>query len=199
VELQLALAPVDRPTSSAYVAGVSESETPRTSPPYAADEVTMLRAFLDYYRSTIRRQTDGLTAEQLAVRLPPSTMTLGGMLKHLAGVEEWWLSIVMQGNDPSPYWAAADEEDDVDWDWNSAVDDDPAFLAQLFDEARAKSDRILDELLEDGSLDRPAVRTRDNGDRATLRWVLVHLIEEYARHAGHADLIRESIDGATDL
>jgi len=172
----------------------------RTDPPYAADEVTMLRAFLDYYRATIKRQAEGLTREQLATPLPPATMTLGGMLKHLAGVEEWWLPMVLEGRENEPGWVdeAAMEADD-DWEWHSAKDDDPEALFEIFEEAVAEAERVIDAALEGEGLDTLAKRPRRDGSVATLRWILVHLIEEYARHAGHADLIRESIDGATDL
>jgi uncharacterized damage-inducible protein DinB len=180
------------------VTGTSRFE--RLDPPYAADEVTMLRAFLDYYRATIKRQAEGLTREQLATPLPPATMTLGGMLKHLAGVEHWWLPMVLEGRKNEPEWVdeAAMEADD-DWEWHSAKDDDLETLFARFDWAVAEADRIIDAALEGEGLDTLAQRPRRDGSVATLRWILVHLIEEYARHAGHADLIRESIDGATDL
>jgi uncharacterized damage-inducible protein DinB len=176
------------------------SRIERPDPPYAADEVTMLRSFLDYYRATIKRQADGLTREQLATPLPPATMTLGGMLKHLAGVEHWWLPMVLDGRQNEPEWVdEAAMEADNDWEWHSAKDDDLETLFERFDWAVAEADRIIDAALEGEGLDTPAQRPRRDGSIATLRWILVHLIEEYARHAGHADLIRESIDGATDL
>ena len=127
-------------------------------------------------------------------------MTLGGMLKHLAGVEEWWLPMVLEGRESEPEWVdeAAMEADD-DWEWHSAKDDDVETLFELFDTAVTEADRVIDAALEGEGLDTLAKRPRRDGSVATLRWILVHLIEEYARHAGHADLIRESIDGATDL
>jgi uncharacterized damage-inducible protein DinB len=180
------------------VTGTSRFERPE--PPYAADEVTMLRAFLDYYRVTIKRQAEGLTREQLATPLPPATMTLGGMLKHLAGVEHWWLPMVLEGRANEPDWVdEAAMEADNDWEWHSAKDDDVETLFERFDWAVAEADRIIDAALQAEGLDTLAKRPRRDGSVGTLRWILVHLIEEYARHAGHADLIRESIDGATDL
>jgi uncharacterized damage-inducible protein DinB len=171
----------------------------RVEPPYSADEATMVRAFLDYYRATIRRQADGLTPEQLATRLGPSTMTLGGMLKHLAFVEHWWLPMVLRGREPSVVWADADFDADPDWDWTSAAHDTPADLTRLYDDAIAESNALIDDAVRTDGLDLLAKRPRSNGEAPSLRWILVHLVEEYARHAGHADLIRESIDGATDL
>lgn len=166
--------------------------------PLQADETTTLRAFLDHVRATLRRQCAGLDAAQLAQPLPPSTMTLGGMLKHLTFVEQWWFSIVLHGSDATGIWADVDWEADEDWDWHSAGQDDPDQLRAWLDEAIAESDRCVDEALARGEgLDVPAVRER-RGETVSLRWILVHMIEEYARHCGHADLIRESVDGTTD-
>lgn len=173
--------------------------TLRPDVPLAADEVTTLRGFLAHYRATIRRQTEDLTADQLNQRLEPSTMTLGGMLKHLALVEDWWFSAVLHGNGEAPPWDAVDWEADEDWDWHSAVEDSPEVLLDLYDAAIEASDRAIEQALAgEGGLDRLAKRSRRNGEHASLRWIMVHMVEEYARHAGHADLIRESIDGATD-
>ncbi|WP_210502814.1 DinB family protein [Nocardioides xinjiangensis] len=171
----------------------------RTPPPYTADEVTTLRSFLDYFRATLRRQAQGLDAAQLAQALPPSTVTLGGLLKHLAYVEEWWFTEVLHGRPAAGVWADVDWEADADWDWHSAADDSPEELHALLAEEIARADAAIDEALADGGLDRLAARPRGDGSVASLRWILVHMIEEYARHCGHADLVRESVDGATDL
>ena len=173
----------------------------RTDPPVAADEVTMLRTFVDFYRATIRRQCAGLTAEQLRTPHPPSTMTLAGMLKHLAYVEDEWFSVRLRGSRPAPPWDTVDWSADRDWDWNSALADSPDQLVALFDDAVAASERILDEVVGAG-LDQEVARPSGHaghGGRITLRWILVHMVEEYSRHAGHADLLREALDGATDL
>jgi uncharacterized damage-inducible protein DinB len=171
--------------------------TTRTAPPYVADERTMLVAFLDDQRATILRQTDGLDAEQLAQALPPSTMTLGGMLKHLAYVEDWWFGVTLAGEPPSPPFDEVDWRADADWDWHSAADDDPGELRRLLRDAVSRSQRILDGA---GSLDAEAARRhKRTGGPISARWIVVHMIEEYARHAGHADLLREAVDGATDL
>ena len=173
--------------------------TERLEPPNSADETTMLRSFLDYYRATLRRQAEGLTAEQLATALAPSTMTLGGMLKHLAYVEHWWFSMVLHGAEEAGVWAAVDWDADEDWDWHSARDDAPEQLLDLHAAEVARADAAIDAALATGDLDQLAPRPRYDGNRTSLRWILVHMVEEYARHAGHADLIRESIDGSTDL
>lgn len=169
----------------------------RTDPPVAADEVGTLRGFLDFHRDTLRWKTAGLDAAELSHRLAPSTMTLGGLLKHLAFVESQWFSQVLLGEPLMAPFDTADWAEDRDWDWTSAVDDSPARLRMLFHRAVAASDAILDAALADGGLDRPSARAdRHTGEHWTLRWILVHMVEEYARHNGHADLLREAIDGS---
>lgn len=172
--------------------------TARVDPPFAADEATTLRAFLDYFRNTLRRQTDGLDAAALAARLEPSTLTLGGLLKHLAFVESYWCDHLLAGNEQGEPWASADWETDNDWEMTSALHDTPEQLRALFDAEVATSDGHLDRAIATIGLDGHAARLRRE-QTVNVRWILVHLIEEYARHTGHADLIRESIDGATDL
>ncbi|QYJ04141.1 DinB family protein [Nocardioides panacisoli] len=170
---------------------------PRADPPLHADEGTMLRAWLDFHRATLRRKADGLDAEQLDRALPPSTMTLGGMLKHLALVETNWFDAVLRGEAMMPPFDAVDWDADFDWDWHSAVDDRPDELRRLLDAAIERADRVIDEALAgpDG-LDTASVLTSTSrGEPFTLRWILCHMVEEYARHNGHADLIREAIDG----
>ena len=102
---------------------------------------------LDWHRDTLRIKTDGLDAGQLDQRLEPSTMTLGGMLKHMAYVEDWWFNQVFAGNPEPEPWASVDWDADNDWDWHSATEDTPEQLRALLDEAVAASDRILHEAL----------------------------------------------------
>jgi len=174
------------------------SAFPRTYPPHAADEATMLRSFLNYFRATILRQGEGLTAEQLATPLPHTTMTLGGMVKHLAWVENWWWVQVLE-NGPELEWVGDGFDDDPDWEWSSAKDDPWDLLVSRFQAAVSRAEEGLDRVLATPEgLGLLAAKPR-HGKHASVRWILVHLIEEYARHAGHADLIRESIDGSTDL
>jgi uncharacterized damage-inducible protein DinB len=172
--------------------------TARTHPPAAADEPTTLLAFLDYFRATLRRQADGLDAQQLATRLPPSTLTLGALLKHLAHVERYWATYVFEGEAMTEPWASADWDADPDWEMTSAADDLPDELRRLYDAEIAAADAIYRRAIGGAGLDALAQRQR-HGKHFSLRWILVHLVEEYARHCGHADLIRESIDGAVDL
>jgi len=133
-------------------------------------------------------------------RLAPSTMTLGGLLKHLAYVEDWWFNQVYADNQPPEPWASVDWQADGDWEWHSAAQDTPEQLRSLYDEMVATSDRVLHEALaHPGALESLSRRTfrSDASRHFNLRWILVHLIEEYARHNGHADLLRERADGRT--
>jgi uncharacterized damage-inducible protein DinB len=170
----------------------------RTDPPLAAAEASTLRGFLDYHRDTLRLKADGLDRERLAATHPPSTLSLGGLMKHMALVEEHWFSAILLGNELGPPWAGIDWEADPDWEFRTAAGDSPTELRRIFDKAAAASDAVLDRVISEGGLETPSVkRDRLSGEPFSLRWILLHMIEEYARHNGHADLIRESIDGST--
>ena len=171
----------------------------RTDPPLSAGEGDTLLAFLDYHRDTLRQKTGGLTQVQQATRLEPSTLTLGGLLKHMALVEDNWFSVVLLGNEDAEPWRGVDWDADPDWEFRTAADDSPEELRRLLDEAIAASDTNIRRVLDDGGPDALSVRESRHAQegRFSLRWILLHMIEEYARHNGHADLIRESIDGST--
>lgn len=176
--------------------GVSERREPSVR---SLDEISSLRGWLDFHRETARRKTGGLDSAALARTLPPSTMTLGGLLKHLAFVEHWWTRCILAGEDFGAPWDAVDWEADGDWDWHSAVDDTPEQIRALYDAEVAAADALIDAALASPTgLDTDSVRPdRHSGEPFTLRWILMHLIEEYARHNGHADLMREAVDGST--
>jgi uncharacterized damage-inducible protein DinB len=167
----------------------------RPEPPLTGDETATLLGFLEFQRATLAWKCRGLDAAGLRATVGASTMTLGGMLKHLALVEESWCSRSLHGRDLQPPWDTVDWKADRDWDWHSAAEDSPEQLHALWQDAVARSRALVDEALADGGLDRLARRTWPDGRAPSLRWILVHLIEEYARHNGHADLIRESLDG----
>ena len=173
--------------------------TELTRPPLRADEAESLIAFLDYHRDYLRRKTEGLTQAQLAQPLAPSTMTLAGLLKHLALVEDHWFSEVLMGNEEAEIWQPVDWDADPDWEWRTAADDSPGALRALFDSSVETSDRCIQQALAEGGLDRLShLESRRPGNgHFSLRWILLHMIEEYAQHNGHADLIRESVDGVT--
>ena len=170
----------------------------RPEPPLAGDETATLQGFLDYQRATLAWKCGGLDAAGLRATVGASSMTLGGLLKHLAYVEDLWCSRRLHGRDPAPRWDTVDWKADPDWDWHSAAEDSPEELQMLWQDAVARSRALVTEALADGGLERPAAWIDDwYGIAPSLRWILVHMIEEYARHNGHADLLRESVDGST--
>jgi uncharacterized damage-inducible protein DinB len=169
----------------------------RPEPPIAADEADSIIGFLEYQRATFAWKTGGLDAKGLQATVAASTMTLGGMLKHLALVEDDWFCHVLSERDRQPRWEAVDWDADPDWDWHSATEDSPEELRAIWEDAVDRSRATLDEALAAGGLDQLARRTWPDGRAPSLRWILLHMIEEYARHNGHADLIRESVDGET--
>jgi uncharacterized damage-inducible protein DinB len=160
----------------------------RLDPAYTLGERAMLEAWLDFHRETLRWKLDGLDAEQIKQRsVPPSTMSLLGLVRHMADVERNWFRRVLAGEDaPGLFWN--DEYPDGDFDLVDdavAVDDVSTWQSEI-DASRA--------LAANRSLDDAGMR---RGQLCSLRWIYVHMIEEYARHNGHADLLRERIDGAT--
>ncbi len=167
----------------------------RPEPPLAAGEVDTLVGFLEFQRATLGWKVDGLDATGLAATTAASDMTLGGLLKHLAYVEDQWFGQWLRGGPPTPPWDAVDWEADRDWDWHSAADDTPEELLALWQDAVARSRTCVAEALAEGGLDQLSQRRWPDGRGPSLRWILVHMIEEYARHNGHADLIREAFDG----
>ncbi|HLU60675.1 MAG TPA: DinB family protein [Pseudonocardia sp.] len=161
----------------------------RPRPPGAADERTMLAGWLDFHRATLEMKCAGLTPEQLVTRsAPPSTLSLLGLVRHMADVERAWFRRRLAGEDAPPlYYSDANpdgEFDDVD---PAGVDDDLAAW-------RAECARAREIAASLPSLEVPV--TDREGRQLSARWVLVHMVEEYARHNGHADLLRERIDGA---
>jgi uncharacterized damage-inducible protein DinB len=172
-------------------------EQGRPEPPITADETATLLGFLDFQRATLKWKCAGLDAAGLSTTIAASSITLGGMLKHLAYVEEWWFTEMLHGRDPEPPWSTVDWDADPDWDWHSAAGDTPEQIHGLWEDTVARSHTSVAQALADGGLERPARRAWPDGRAPSLRWILVHMIEEYARHNGHADLIRESLDGLT--
>ncbi len=160
--------------------------------PLQAGEREMLLAFLDFYRAALIDRAYGLTAEQLQLPHPPSTLTLSRLIGHMAVVEYYWFREVLDGADePEPY-ASLDWDADPDAEMTLAQTWTVDELLGRFEEAVADSRRRVDRA---ASLDQLAATSNREGEHWSLRWILVHMIEEYARHCGHADLIRESIDG----
>ncbi|MEU7895179.1 DinB family protein [Nonomuraea sp. NPDC049152] len=172
-------------------------EQGRPEPPLSADEITTLLGFLDFQRATLAWKCAELDTAGLKATVGASSMTLGGLLKHLAYVEDDWFSRWLHGQDRQPPWNTVDWTADPDWDWHPAAEDSPEYLHALWQKAVARSRFLVTEALADGGLERRARRTWPDGRAPSLRWILCHMIEEYARHNGHADLLREAVDGLT--
>lgn len=155
----------------------------------------MLCQYLDLHRATLVSRVAGLTQEQLGRTLAPSTLTLAGLIKHLALVEDSWFIEDMTGDALPEPWRSAPFDDDPDWELHSAVDDSPEELLALYAAACSRSRAIVARI---GDLDALSAGVSKRGEgHFSLRWIMLHMIEETARHNGHADLIRESIDGLT--
>ena len=162
--------------------------------PLAGDEIETLLGFLEYQRATMAWKSRGLNDAQLRIGLPPTSMTLGGMLKHLARVEDYWFSEVVAEGEKSEPWTT------MPWsaEWQNAGAHSGEDLQNLWAERVEASRRVVAARLAMGEAALGATHPAWDGQgQPSLRWVLVHMIEEYARHNGHADLIRESIDGET--
>ncbi len=164
----------------------------RKDPDPAATERDALGQYLDYQRETILLKADGLDKDQLARQIPTSALTLAGIIYHLALVEESWMEVRFLGLPEREDWAGADWDADRDWEFHTATSMDPDELGARY---RAACERSRQVAAQADSLDQLSAFKGADGWQFTLRWVLLHLIEETARHAGHADLLREAIDG----
>ena len=162
-----------------------------TDPDERGPERLMLVQFLDFYRTVLVRKSAGLSCDQLAMRVGASSLTLGGLIKHMAYVEDHWFHSGWAGSALVAPWSEVDWAATPDWELESAADDAPEDLATLFGDAVRRSRAAIA-----GSFDLDATAAI-RGTEFSLRWILIHMIEEYARHCGHADLLREAIDGAT--
>jgi uncharacterized damage-inducible protein DinB len=164
-------------------------------PPVAGDETATLLGSLERQRATLAWKCGELDAAGLRATAAASTITLGGLLKHLALVEDDYFSRRLFGRALGPPWDTVDWDADPEWEWHSAAEDTPEQLRTLWRDAVARSRSSVTEALSGGGLDQLARHTWPDGRTPSLRRILIDLIEEYARHVGHADLIRESIDG----
>ena len=160
-----------------------------------ADEVEMLLFALERSRATFAWKVGGLDSAALNRRFPPSTMTLGGLVKHLALCEDAKVSEFVTGAPLPPPWDAFDDESVWEWCWRSAADDTPEELYGLWSAAVERSRAAWSRAIANGGLDQPSAFTISEGVSPNLRRPLVDIHDEYARHVGHADLMREAIDG----
>jgi len=164
-------------------------------PPAVGSETDTLLGSLERQRATFAYKCADLTGEQLRGTVGASAMTLGGLLKHLALVEDHYFLGKLAGEPLGAPWDAADFDSDPEWEFTSAAEDTPAELYALWDGAVERSRARLAEALADGGLDQPIDVSWPDGRHPSLRRMLCDLIEEYGRHTGHADLIREAVDG----
>ena len=163
-------------------------------PPFAGTEEEHLVGALDRLRTTFRWKADGLDAAGLQSRVGASALTLGGLLKHLAFVEDHTFATKLTGQPVGPSWDVS-EWDSEDWPFTSAARDTPAQLYALWEDAVGRSRAGLEAALADGGLDQLVDVSAPDGTHASLRRLVCDLIEEYGRHTGHADLLREAVDG----
>jgi uncharacterized damage-inducible protein DinB len=155
-------------------------------------ERALLSQYLDYQRATMEQKVEGLSRAQLATAHPPSELTLAGLLYHLALVEESWLEVRFLGRPEREPWTGADWDADPNWEFRTAADLEAEELLQRYRDACDRSRQVVSTT---SSLDELSVEALRDGRHFSLRWVLLHLIEETARHVGHADLLREALDG----
>jgi hypothetical protein len=168
-------------------------------PPLGGTEEAHLTGALDRLRATFRWKADGLDAVGLSARVGMSTLTLGGLLKHLAMVEDYTFTVKLSGETLGVPWddlpGSENQDADDDWSFASATDDTPQQLYEFWDNAVSRSRLRLVRALANGGLGQLVHVCDSNGNHASLRRLVCDLIEEYGRHTGHADLLRESVDG----
>jgi uncharacterized damage-inducible protein DinB len=163
-------------------------------PPLAGTELEHLVGALDRLRTTFRWKVDDLDADGLRTRIGASSLTLGGLLKHMAINEDYVFTRKLSGEPVGEPWQSLWDGTD-DWEFTSAADDTPEQLYAFWEDAVERSRVRLDTALEQGGLDQLVHVSSARGEHASLRRLLCDLIEEYGRHTGHADLLREAIDG----
>jgi len=171
---------------------MSSDETP-WEPPLAGTEAEHLIGALDRLRTTFRWKADGLDEKGLEVRIGASSLTLGGLLKHLAVVEDFTTTTKLRGGPPEGPWVAGYGGDG--WEFTSASDDSPEQLYALWDGAVERSRARIAAALTEGGLDQLVHVGDAEGGHSSMRRLLCDLLEEYGRHTGHADLLREAVDG----
>ena len=164
-------------------------------PPLAGSETEHLFGALDRLRTTFRWKADGLDDPGLRATIGASTLTIGSLLKHLAFVEAYYSRLKLAGRSPGAPWESVDWENDPGWDFTSAAGDSAERLYALYDDSVAQARAIYRTAVAEGGLDQMVDAHDDAGRHASLRRLVFDLVEEYGRHTGHADLLREAVDG----
>ncbi|MGH9307061.1 MAG: DinB family protein [Acidimicrobiales bacterium] len=165
----------------------------RNDPEPDGSEFQLLTQYLDHQRDAMVRKIEGLTKSQLAQKLAPSELTLGGLVYHLALVEETWMEVRFLGYPDREPWNEVDWDADPNWEFRTAGELTPEELRERYRIACERSRQVVSSAK---NLEQLSVRPLRDGPHFSLRWVVLHLIEETGRHVGHADLLREAIDGA---
>jgi hypothetical protein len=168
---------------------------PPWEPPYSATAAVSLIAALDRQRTTFRWKADGLDTDGLNVSIGASSLTIGGLIKHLTRVEDVHFTWDVSGSAPSAPWRSVDWDATPDWDFQSAAADTPEELYAGYDAAVARSRQILTDRLAQGDLEQPIAMGERAGVAFSLGRLVADMLEEYGRHTGHADLLREAVDG----
>ena len=174
------------------------TENPKDTPwepPLSGSEVEHVLGALDRLRWTFRYKADELDAAGLDTRIGPSSLTLGGLLKHLATQEDFATAVKMDGEEMPAEWADNGWDDDDDWEFSSAAGDSPEELYARYDGAVARARERLRVRIQEGGLDQQVALAEKLGEPVSLRRIVYDLVEEYGRHTGQADLIREAVDG----
>ena len=174
---------------------MTTDDTPPWEPPLAGTEAEHLLGALDRLRLTFRWKAGGLDDAELRQRTAASSLTLGSLLKHLALVEDYYSTTKLRGEPLGEPWTSLGIDDSEDWEFRTAADDSAEELYALWDEAVARSRGRIAAAVADGGLDQLVQASDDQGNRASLRRLVCDLVEEYGRHTGHADLLREAVDG----
>lgn len=158
-------------------------------------EAQALISVLERNRRTFAWKTAGLDTKGLSATTAASTMTLGGLVKHVALVEADWLAVKLAGQDYGTPWDTVDFDADPDWDWRTGAQDAPEEVYAIWRAAVERSRQLVSEVIAERGLDGLASFTWPNGRTPTVRAMILDMIEEYARHTGHADILREAVDG----
>ena len=161
----------------------------------ASSEADSLLSVLERNRRTFAWKTSDLDQEGLRATTAASEMTLGGLVKHVALVEADWLAVKLAGQEYGPPWDEVDFDVDPDWEWRTGALDTPGDVYALWRDAVERSREVVAAVINERGLDGPASFTWPDGRTPTVRAVLLDMIEEYARHTGHADMLREAVDG----
>lgn len=172
-------------------------EQGRREPPLNGGELETLIGYIDFFRDTVRWKSSVLTDEQLHAQPLSSKLSIAGLLKHLAYVEDYWFSVVLLGNQPAEPWASVDWKANPDWEFDSSLADSGDNLREFWQDAVTASDANLETALAQGMTLDSTLHWKHTNQTISLRWLLTHLIEEYGRHCGHLDILREEIDGFT--